>query len=212
MAFLTASDNTKIAYDWYPTGSPVGYLLFMHMMPATKESWRDFAEEMRAAGFAGLAIDLRGHGQSDGGPEGFQKFSDRDHRKSILDVDAAVKFLEQQGARPEATTLIGASIGANLALQYLAEHPEFPRGVLISAGLEYHGIEALPYAARMSSNKNLFFVTSRDDSNNAAMTMSITRALPAGVRQTILGFDLGGHGTALLPQAHLAIRDFLLAP
>ena len=70
--FLTASDNKKIAYDLYEVKNPKGWLILTHMMPATKESWQDFAGEAQKLGYESITIDLRGHGESDGGPDGYQ--------------------------------------------------------------------------------------------------------------------------------------------
>jgi len=39
-------------------------VLLLHMMPAVKESWKEFQEKLREAGFQSLAIDMRGHGES----------------------------------------------------------------------------------------------------------------------------------------------------
>ena len=94
---LKTADGVNIAGDHHkgPTGGP-GVLL-LHMMPATKERWGGFASKLNGAGFGALAIDLRGHGESDGGPDGFRDFSDEDHQKSIMDARAAVDFQIAEG-------------------------------------------------------------------------------------------------------------------
>ena len=117
--FLKTSDGIKIAYDLYDVADPKGYIILAPMMPATKESWRDFANFTQKQGYSSIAIDLRGHGQSEGGPNGYENFSDNDHQKSIRDIEAAVEFLKNKGARPDRIILVGASIGANLSLKYL---------------------------------------------------------------------------------------------
>lgn len=118
--FLKTIDNKKIAANLYKVENPKGWLILIHMMPAAKESWKKFAEEMRESGYESLAIDLRGHGESEGGPDGYQKFSDEEHQNGIYDLEAAWEFLKSAGAKPEKTALIGASIGANLALEFIA--------------------------------------------------------------------------------------------
>ena len=45
--FFTTKDNVKIAYKLYEVSQPKGYLLLAHMMPATKESWDEFAKFMQ---------------------------------------------------------------------------------------------------------------------------------------------------------------------
>ncbi|MDO8303438.1 MAG: alpha/beta fold hydrolase, partial [Sedimentisphaerales bacterium] len=141
---LITSDKVKIACDYYPAPRVAGYLVLVHMMPATKESWKELAEQAAAVGFASIAIDLRGHGRSQSGPNGHEAFADEEHQQSIKDIEAATEFLKTQGAAPEDIILIGASIGANLCLWYLAEHPEFKKAVLLSAGESYRGIHFAP--------------------------------------------------------------------
>ena len=93
---LKTSDGLNIAGDHYAVKNRPGVIL-LHMMPADKSSWAGFALKLNEAGFGALAIDLRGHGESDGGPDGFRDFSDEDHQKSIMDVRAAVDFQIAEG-------------------------------------------------------------------------------------------------------------------
>ena len=133
---LKTEDGLDIVGLYYLGPSSKGTLL-LHMMPATKESWEEFAVKLQAEGYQVLAIDLRGHGESSGGPEGFRNFSDVDHQKSMFDIDAGIEFLEKKGAARNNLVLIGASIGANLALWSLTENKEIKMPVLLSPGLDY---------------------------------------------------------------------------
>jgi len=211
---LETSDKVKIAYDWYPAEKPAGYLLLIHMMPATKDSWRGFAGEMQRAGYASLAIDLRGHGESDGGPEGYKNFSDAEHQKSIWDLDAGVKFLIEQGAKPDRITLIGASIGANLALWYLVEHPQIKCAVLLSAGENYRGIAAVPFAKKLSLGQRLLLIASRDDVRSggdvASFNEEFAKSVPAKAEAKLIIYETGGHGTELLGEATPEIKKFIV--
>ncbi|TSC63142.1 MAG: alpha/beta hydrolase fold protein, partial [Parcubacteria group bacterium Athens0416_74] len=123
---LKTEDNLDIVGLYYPSPASKGVLL-LHMMPATKESWNEFAPKLQSEGYQVLAIDLRGHGESSAGPEGFRNFSDLDHQKTIFDLDAGIEFLETKGVKQNNLVLIGASIGANLALQCLTEHQEIKK-------------------------------------------------------------------------------------
>src|SRR3989344_4474330 len=104
---LTASDGAEIAADFYDSNSTSGVLL-VHMMPATKESWNAFAQQLQKNNFKALVIDLRGHGKSEFGPNGYLSFTDAEHQKGIKDVEAGMKFLREQGA--ENISIVGASI------------------------------------------------------------------------------------------------------
>ncbi|MDP1719242.1 MAG: alpha/beta fold hydrolase [bacterium] len=211
--FLETSDKVKVAYDYYPALRATGYLVLVHMMPATKESWKEFAEQASAEGFSAIAIDLRGHGQSQSGPNGYEAFADEEHQQSMKDLEAAVEFLKTQGASPENITLIGASIGANLCLWFLAEHPEFKKAVLLSAGESYRGIKAPPLLVRLSAGQSLLMFASEDDIRNGASNADINKrlaeAVPEKVNKKLVVYPTGGHGTAYLEKAVPVILDFL---
>src|SRR3954471_13556274 len=56
-----------LAYALFlPEGAPRGAVLILHGASSAKESHYDFARACRAQGFAALAFDARGHGESDG--------------------------------------------------------------------------------------------------------------------------------------------------
>lgn len=204
--YLQTSDGVKIAYDWYLSASsgqmPRGYLVLIHMMPTTKESWRGFVAFAQKQGYSSIAIDLRGHGESDGGPAGYQNFSDEEHQKSMLDLQAAVDFLRKQGATPAKISFIGASIGANLSLQYIVEHQEFKTAILLSPGLDYRGIKTEPLVKKLSKGQKIMFVSARDDDrsggNNADMNELLASLVPAGITKKLMIYDSGGHGTNIL--------------
>ena len=56
-----------LAYALFlPEGEPLGAVMILHGAGSAKESHYDFARECRAYGFAALAFDMRGHGESEG--------------------------------------------------------------------------------------------------------------------------------------------------
>lgn len=197
---LTAPDGPKISADFYDASEPKSWLLLVHMMPAVKESWGEFVKEMQKFGYASLAIDLRGHGESEGGPDGYQKFSDTEHRASIQDLEAGWEFLKSKGAIPEKSAVIGASIGANLGLQFLATHPEISGGVLLSPG-NYKGMNSAQLVKKLSENQKIIFVASKLDERSGGNNVEDNRryydlASQVGNRHLII-FDGAGHGTDL---------------
>lgn len=193
---LKTSDNVAIVGDYYaPADSFTKGLLLLHMMPADRTSWRAFAERMREAGWQVLAIDLRGHGESQGGPEGYQGFSDEEHQASQFDVDAGAKFLESKGVT--SLSLGGASIGANLVLQFLAGHPEAKAAFLLSPGLNYHGVATEPAARSLQLGQAVYYVASHDDKASTDAAVRLAEITPAGVEKDIKLFETAGHGTTI---------------
>lgn len=213
---LLTSDNKQIAFVYYEAENPKRWIIFLHMMPAVKESWGDLAKKFQQAGYASIAIDLRGHGESEGGPDGYKNFSDSDHQNSVYDIDAAVEFLKQKGAVAEKTSFIGASIGANLSLQYIAEHTEFKAAVLLSPGFNYRGVQTEPTVKRLKPDHRVFFVSSQDDvrssGNNAEQNRGLFEIVPAGIEKKLQIYKSGGHGTDLLeniPELSGLILEFV---
>ena len=204
--YLTTSDTVKIAANYFPVDrkkypNPNGWVVFLHMMPATKESWNPLADRLCQAGYAGIAIDLRGHGASDGGPNGYRNFTDAEHQDSIRDIDAAVDFLKGIGVHEDRISFAGASIGANLALHYIHHRRAFKKAILLSPGLDYHGIVTKQPIAALSPDKQLLLIGSRDDDrvpDNVADVEALLRAVAPGVAVTTEIVDTGGHGTAIL--------------
>ncbi len=211
--YLTTIDGKRIAFDLYEKENPLGWLVLVHMMPSTKESWMDLAKEFQSLGYESVAIDLRGHGESDGGPDGYQNFSDQQHQESILDLEAAVNYLiKNRSATSDKISLIGASIGANLSLRYLSEHPEFKKAVLLSAGLNYRGLETESLVKKLKNNQAVFFITSKDDGDNAVESQQLYEAIPIMVKKDIRAYEKGGHGTVILenqPELLTLISNFL---
>ena len=209
---LTTKDGKSIAALYYGVPAPKGWMVYSHMMPATKESWKELAEYLQAAGYAGLAIDLRGHGESDGGPNGYKNFSDAEHAASIYDLEAAAAFLSKAGAMPAKMVFAGASIGANLSLKYISIHPECKTAIVLSAGLNYRGIATLPPVKSLKSDQRVFFAASRDDGNSAEENQALYDALPGGATKKIELYATGGHGTSLFashPELTELIKKFI---
>lgn len=189
---LTTDDGVTIVGAHYKIETPSPGILLLHMMPAAKESWRGFAAKLNEAEIGVLAIDLRGHGESDGGPDGYRTFTDQEHQLSIEDVKAGIKYQKEEGHGP--IFIAGASIGANLALSLLAEDPEIEGAILLSAGLDYRGVETLPPAKKIRTDQSVYVVAAKDDGSCGKMAEEIFAAL-ATDKKKIEIFDVGGHGT-----------------
>jgi len=167
-ANFQTEDGVMIVANWWPHEGARRAVLLLHMMPSTKESWNGLAAVLNTAGFAALAIDLRGHGESvdklDASlPLNYQRFSDQEHQESKRDVAAAINFLRQKGFADENIALIGASIGANLAIDYLSQNSEIKTAVALSAGLDYRGVTTEEAVKDLGPGQSLFLAVSEGD-------------------------------------------------
>lgn len=205
---FTTSDNKIIVANLFSVNNPKGWLLLSHMMPATKESWDEFAREMQKLGYESLAIDLRGHGESiiEESEKGkakrldYRNFSDAEHQASVNDLEAGWEFLQSRGATPEKTVVIGASIGANLSLQFMALHQDISGGVLLSPG-NYKGIDSAELVRELRENQKMVFVASKLDEraggNNAEDNKRYFDLASQVKNRHLIMFDGAGHGTDL---------------
>ncbi len=203
---LTTQDNVRIVGNYYTSAEGVSQsaIILLHAMPATKESWDAFAIALQQKGFHVLAIDERGHGEStiqileDGTQKtlDYRKFSDEDHQAKKLDIAATRAFFEEKGIEGSRIFIGGASIGANLAIQYLAEHPECPAAFALSPGLNYHGVMTEQYAKNIKENQRLFLAAAKDDTHAAFQAVE-KLAKEKTSQITVKTFDEGGHGTTL---------------
>lgn len=194
---LTTEDGVAIASSYTaPHGVPRGAVLLLHMMPATKKSYTEFARALAERGIASLSIDFRGHGDSQYGPDGYKNFSDEDQQAKINDVEAGVAFLESKGFSANRIALVGASIGANLALQYAAAHPTIPAVVALSPGLNYHGVLTMPAIDGMPRVTRVYLAASSEDAESDAAVEKLAERCLA--KLTVKHFDGAGHGTTML--------------
>lgn len=195
---ITTKDGVQIVGDYYPAGAEnAPAVLLLHMMPSTRKSWVDFSEKLNEVGMSALAIDLRGHGdslnKSDGTYLNYKNFSNAEHQWSMYDVEAAVDFLKQKGA--EKIFVIGASIGANLALQYAAEHSDIRAAVLLSPGLDYRGILTADLPPQLRAGQAAYYAASSEDSYSADSVRTLYQKTPEAVKKEEKIFDNAGHGT-----------------
>lgn len=194
------SDSVTIHGSYYPAGKfPKATLLLLHMLRKSRESWRDFAVFAQKNELAILAIDLRGHGQSKTRGEVEIRetiMNDSDHAKMINDVTGAVQWIRSRTAPySENLIIIGASIGANLAVKYAVDDPRIKGVVLLSPGEEYRGFQLIPMIEKYGE-RPLLAVAAEDDSYSAIACRRISD-LP-NQKMSVHMFREGGHGTYLL--------------
>lgn len=100
----------------------------------TKPVWADnaFGTTLAQNGYTARAVYLRGHGQTGGS---------RQWDKAAEDLQRAWAYLAEQAEVDETrTAVVGASIGANMALVTAAAEPAIDAVVLLSPGLDYQGV------------------------------------------------------------------------
>ena len=204
--FLT-KDGYTIAADYY-AGTNTSGVLLLHMMPADRTSWQALAAKLQESGFHVLAIDLRGHGQSTGGPNGYQVFSDAEHQQSVFDIDSSIEFLHLKGVKK--IHIGGASIGANLGLQYKAKHPEITSVMILSPGLDYHGIHSDIWIGNLRPAQAVLLVASDDDVYSFATVKTLFDHSSNLPRREVKLLTQAGHGTTMLEKNPEFINELVV--
>lgn len=109
LSFTGADGNTLVADAW-GAGPPV---LLLHGGGQTRYSWERTARRLADADHRAIAVDLRGHGESDWSPDGVYTMS-----AHVADLDAICSSLG------EPATLVGASMGGVAALRLVGDAPD----------------------------------------------------------------------------------------
>lgn len=104
-------------------------VILLHNLGGNKEDYNSLIPILNQNNFTTLALDFRGHGQSEGNKE--------DYTKYINDIKAAKEYLKEKNY--ENIYIIGSSIGANAALKYATQDKEIKKLILLSPGADYHG-------------------------------------------------------------------------
>jgi pimeloyl-ACP methyl ester carboxylesterase len=191
---FATSDGWEIYATYWNAGEGKPAALLLHMLPADRRSYDDFGSRLAAAGFNVLALDSRGHGESlkhNGKVERYTDFGDDEHRSSVADVAAAKTFLAGKGADTSRTVIVGASIGANFALNHAASDADVRAVVLLSPGLNYHGVMTAD-AMSAYGDRPAYLVASEEDSYSADSVGKLHEI--AGGAELVL-FKDAGHGT-----------------
>jgi pimeloyl-ACP methyl ester carboxylesterase len=163
---VAAADDLTLVADFYAVGDdPAPAVLLMHMYGGRRSDWQPLIPALLEAGFNVLAVDLRGHGET-GGSE--------DWAAATTDVATWLAWLrEQPNVRPEAISIVGASIGSNLALLGCALDELCVTAIALSPGLDYFGVQPAESLAEMRG-RSIFLFASHSDSTSAIAVREIT--------------------------------------
>lgn len=204
---FTTADGIELA-GTYEHDSQDKIAILLHMMPATKESWDAIAQALLARGYATFAFDQRGHGESTmGGTLDYRQFDEAQQQAKRLDLEAALAWARAQGFDDAHIILVGASIGANLAIRALAEHPALPLVIALSPGFNYRGVTTNDAITAIRPNQKVILVASDDDDRPSWDSIhELHRLNPATVLIERHGL---GHGTDMTDRDPSLVGEIL---
>lgn len=181
-------------------------VLLIHMMKGSRKDYTNLIEMLNKRNFSTMAIDLRAHGESlkyNGKIIDASKLSYEElipiMGNAIYDLKIAIRYITQKGIK--CIYLCGASIGANLTIQYAAKHPKISKLVLLSPGLNYYCIETEVFAKKLERNQEVLIVAGTNDIKSwredaATMVEKIAKLIKG--HKTIIKYESKMHGSDLL--------------
>jgi dienelactone hydrolase len=174
---------------------PAPAVVLVPMLGRPKDDWQAVAQRLADANITALAIDLPGEALP------------ADAKALVgwhTDIRAAVTYLL---TRPEgrATTVgvVGASLGANLAVVAAAADPRVRSLALVSASLDYRGVR-IETALRQYGSRPALLLASQGDAYAARSAKELAKDAP-GVREVQLS-EMPAHGTLLLAREPEMVR------
>ncbi len=186
---MITADGIRIAVTYTPVPDTDKAVLLLHMLGRDKTDYETLTKYLNYNNFTVLALDFRGHGNSD---LEYTLFTEKDWQNLVLDVQAGVDVLEEQGYTRIA--VVGASIGANAALKQAVQDTRIDTMVLLSAGESYKGINATAIASFY--DRPVFFLASYADTEAAVAATRLFNAVNTDAKNIKLYDE--GHGTELL--------------
>jgi pimeloyl-ACP methyl ester carboxylesterase len=135
----------RLAGDhWTPDGPSRGVVLLLHGGGQTRHSWREAGPTLAETGWSAVAIDFRGHGDSD-------RAADGRYRLDAMTEDV-LRVIDAIGEPP---VIIGASLGGLTGLVIAGENPEALRALVL--------VDAVPMIERTGSRRVFEFMRSAPD-------------------------------------------------
>jgi pimeloyl-ACP methyl ester carboxylesterase len=198
------------ALQWSPRArraQPPPFLLH-HGLASSAGFWGPLATRLAAGESAGpartvVAIDARGHGESDRPDDGY------DFATVTADLHAALRALGWGRAGARRAVLVGHSWGGSVVLEYAARHPDVAAGIVLVDGgfIELHHM-SWEETARELAPPTFEAMTWREFSARAAVWWSATgwdASIEAAMRHNFEELPDGTIRPRLSRERHLRI-------
>jgi pimeloyl-ACP methyl ester carboxylesterase len=186
---IEGAEGLTIRGTFYPgrgDGARPGVLL-LHVNGGSRGDWQPLAGQLADNGFAALAIDMRGHGETG---------SRSDWNLAAEDLSRVWTTLaEREDVDASSTAIVGASIGANMALVTAANEMAIKTIILLSPGLDYFGVTTDDRLVEYSP-RPVLIVASEEDGQAARSSRALNEL--ASDTSTLIMYDGAGHGTTML--------------
>jgi dienelactone hydrolase len=204
---IRTEDGVTLAATWYePSSRPGPAVILVHMLNRSRKEWDGVAQRLASEGIGALAIDLRGHGESTAGPP--PPAGQSEYASMVQDVRGARRYLAQRtDVQQSRVGVIGASIGANLAVLEASADGTVASLALLSPSVDYRGLRITEAARKV---KRPMLLVAGDDDPYASRSSRELQKEGGGVREVLILKQVG-HGTMMLsrdPSLTAALVDW----
>ncbi len=198
---VEAYDGLTLVGEFYPSASePAPTVLLLHMLGSRRNAWQPLIPSLSDAGYNVLAVDLRGHGETQGA---------QDWPAAERDVTTWLDWLgEQPSVLPDQIAIVGASIGANLALSGCAFDERCVTAVALSPGLDYRGVVTESAINEGLTERSALLVASQRDTYSADSVKTL--ATQASGELGLQLYSGRAHGTDLFREAGAPVIPVIL--
>jgi len=173
---LQASDDkrTVVGSFWAPKssgGAIAPGVVLVHQAGGSREDMTEVAVRLQKQGFAVLAIDLRGHGESVGADKPWSEQSEDEQTKSwtfaLRDVKGAAAWLQKQhGIHSSNVSLLGDRAGCTLVVRHATRDENVRAIVLLDPPREQMGFNLAKDIETLAGLPTLI-AASKDTQSNA---------------------------------------------
>jgi alpha-beta hydrolase superfamily lysophospholipase len=130
--FHARDDAQVFVYRWLPQDKPAAAVHIVHGLAEHAARYRRLAQALTAARYAVYASDLRGHGQTAHSAEEIGFFAESDGWCKCLDDLWQLNQIITAETSAVPIIVLGHSMGATLARQFIAEHGDALSGAVLS--------------------------------------------------------------------------------
>lgn len=178
---------------------PAPAVVLVPMLGRTRDDWQAVGQRLTEANISALAIDLPGNALP-GDPAELTGWHE--------DVGAAVNYLAERPAevRSGAIGVLGASLGANLAVVAAAMNPSVKSIGLVSPSLDYRGVRIEAPLAQYGARPALLMASVHDP--YAARSVRTLQQDASGIRE-VRWSNVVGHGDVLLSRDPDLVRSLV---
>lgn len=157
---VTAGDELMLVGDIHTPetlSEDTPIVLLLHMLGSHRGAYEPILPDLLSAGYIVLNIDMRGHGDTGGA---------RNWELALDDLVVWADWLHDEGYVGE-ITIIGASIGSNIALMGCAELDDCIGAIALSPGLDYVGVTPQPAFVEGFTERSALLVAAHGDAYSA---------------------------------------------